>query len=194
MTDDARPGRSAAANASGRHRVEISDQEVDLEPERQRVGRGHRRRRSTVRASGTVRAGPGPDATTTTSGLDHAFLRWHYPGQVQRVGGALAALSARLPELPGSLSPMVARQKTAKPRSPDAASSSTSSRSTRACGGPCSNHETSTATSSAAPSSSASTDPSAALRTHPETPSCSARRRALSRNQTPCTRPRATTR
>ncbi len=44
--------------------------------------------------------------------LLHAFLRWHYPDQVLRVGGAVAALSARLPELPVFAAQIVARART----------------------------------------------------------------------------------
>jgi len=75
---------------------------VDLEAERggaieTAVGRDH----GASVGHGDVGARPRCDDHDVR--LDHAFLRWHYPGQVLRVGGAVAALSARLPELPGSL-------------------------------------------------------------------------------------------
>ena len=66
-------------------------------------GRARRRPRSTVGASGTATAGPAPGRRRRRQVRSRTFLRWHYPGQVLRVGGASAALSARLPELPGSL-------------------------------------------------------------------------------------------
>ena len=82
--------------------VEIADEDVDLEAERgsaieAAVGRDH----GASVGHGDVGARPRCDDHDVR--LDHAFLRWHYPGQVLRVGGAVAALSARLPELPGSL-------------------------------------------------------------------------------------------
>ena len=45
-------------------------------------------------SSGTARAdsgsgGPPPAITTTTFSTIRTFLRWNYPGQVPRVGGAL---------------------------------------------------------------------------------------------------------
>ena len=102
VRDDAGPGRAGGGECFGRDRVEIADHDVDLEPERERaietaVGgddgrcRGHRD------------DGARPRGDDHDIRLDHAFLRWHYPGQVLRVGGASAALSARSPELPGSL-------------------------------------------------------------------------------------------
>ena len=47
----------------------------------------------------SVGIGGFPPATTTTTSFD-TLLRWYYPDQVLRVGGAVAALSARLPEPP----------------------------------------------------------------------------------------------
>ena len=85
-----------------RRRVEVADHDVDVEPERDRaldaaVGGDD------GRPGGHRDGGARPRCDDDDVRLDHAFLRWHYPGQVLRVGGALAALSARLPELPGSL-------------------------------------------------------------------------------------------
>ena len=122
------PAASAAASAPARDRVEVADDDVDLEPERERavetaVGGDHGRRR------GQLDDGARPRGDDDDVRLVHAFLRWHYPGQVLRVGGASAALSARSPELPGSLRGILdhPRYVTLKPRSPTGARSSTSS-------------------------------------------------------------------
>ena len=51
-------------------------------------------------------AGGFPPDTTTTISSNTPFLRWHYPDQVLRVGGALSRpLSPVVPELPVSLPP-----------------------------------------------------------------------------------------
>ena len=92
----------------GRHRVEVADCDGNPQPERERgVGAavcGHDLR-SFRQAL--------PDARVRLSGGDdddgallavHTFLRWHYPDQVRGSAVRETALSARMPELPVSLS------------------------------------------------------------------------------------------
>ena len=100
------PSRSSARERLGADRVEVPDHDVDLEPELERavgaaVGGDHGRRRGHVDGRAL------PRCHDHDVRFLHAFLRWHYPGQVLRVGGALAALSARMPELPDSLPDML---------------------------------------------------------------------------------------
>ena len=95
----------------GRGRVEVADGDRDLEAERERVfepvvGGDHQR----AERDGECRArGGGLSACDHDHDLfRHAFLRWHYPDQVLRVGGALAALSARLARAPRYVRTIVA--------------------------------------------------------------------------------------
>ena len=102
VAHDAGAGGLGSGERVGRHRVEVADHDVDVEPERggavePAVGCDD------GRACGHRDGGARPRGDDDDVRLDHAFLRWHYPGQVLRVGGASAALSARSPELPGSL-------------------------------------------------------------------------------------------
>ena len=195
MPHDPRAGPLRRGDGRLGRRVEIADHDVDVEPEREcaleaAVRRDDRR----VAGHGDRRARSRCDDHDIR--LDHAFLRWHYPGQVLRVGGALATLSARLPELPDSLPRMLDDCRATARGTPSrraARARVTSIAATCACGGPTANQATSSATARSDPSSSASTVPAAVFRTQPATPSSWARSLELSRNQTPCTRPRTTT-
>jgi uracil-DNA glycosylase len=84
-------------------RVEVADRDRDVQPERDSVlepavggdhGGAGRHGEGCPRARGLAACDNHYDS------LRHAFLRWHYPGQVLRVGGAVAALSARLARAP----------------------------------------------------------------------------------------------
>src|SRR5262249_33903208 len=73
-------------------RVQIADHRLGLEGEPKRAGRT---RPSAARAGAPRRGGalpggrgPPPATTTTISSPTAPFLRWHYPDQVLRVGGA----------------------------------------------------------------------------------------------------------
>jgi hypothetical protein len=77
---------------------------------------------------------------------------------------------------------------------PSGVSSTTSTEATSALLGPRRQNSTSSSTAAGSPSNTASTVPSAVLRIHPDTPAASARRLAVSRKKTPCTRPLTRTR
>lgn len=81
-----------------------------------------------------------------------------------------------------------------KPVSPRTGSSTTSTSTTTANGGPVRHHASIASTASSSPSNTASTRPSGRLRTQPATPRRSASARHEPRNQTPCTRPLTSTR
>ena len=85
-------------------------------------------------------------------------------------------------------------QRISKPTRPSGSSSLTSAAATSARLGPRWQNSTSSSTAAGSPSKTASTAPSRVLRTHPETPAASARRRVVSRKKTPWTRPLTTTR
>src|SRR5829696_8117936 len=78
--------------------------------------------------------------------------------------------------------------------SPCGGSSTTSTAVTSAPWGPRFDQSIIASTAAGSPSKAASTDPSAAFRTQPVTPRKRASRRQVSRKNTPCTRPRTTTR
>ena len=104
---DARACRGGGQQGFGRHRVEVAD--------RQRNGeaRGTRVLEPTVRRDDESILRDRPHDLPIGSlpaGDDHhysirhaSFLRWYYPDQVLRVGGALAALSARSARAPHTL-------------------------------------------------------------------------------------------
>ncbi len=79
--------------------------------------------------------------------------------------------------------------RTSNPASPVGVSGDTETPVTEADGGPSQHQSTSACTARSSPSSSASTEPAAVLRTQPLTPSRRASRRHESRKNTPCTRP-----
>src|SRR6185295_5972143 len=87
----------------------------------------------------------------------------------------------------------VETQRIGKPSSPCGSAQVTSTSSTRAPRGPWLHHETIDSTRSSSPSKTASTEPSAAFRTQPATPSERARSRASTLKKTPCTAPCTTT-
>ena len=95
---------------------------------------------------------------------------------------------------PGGDHRRVGDQRTEKPLSPSGGSSAASIRSTAECPGLARQSSTIAATAASEPSNTASTVPSAQLRTQPATPRAAASRRTLSRKKTPCTRPCARTR
>ena len=99
------PSASARATVSGEAESKSPTATVDLETERERVfepavGGDHQRTPSGTASSIARGSGGAPPDDHHHQLLRHAFLRWHYPDQVLRVGGALAALSARLPRAP----------------------------------------------------------------------------------------------
>ena len=106
---DDRSRRFGGREPGGRDRVEIADRTIDAEPEREPtvdacVCRDH------IGAARAARARlQGRDALRQRrrrSRLPRAYLRWHYPDQVLRVGGASShPLSPVVPELPVSLPP-----------------------------------------------------------------------------------------
>ena len=99
------PGRLRRAHRLGRRGVEVADRDRDLEPPLARAlepaVRGDHRSAG-GNACGRLRSGRlTPPATTTTTSSDMRFLRWYYPDQVLRVGGALQPPSQPgCPELP----------------------------------------------------------------------------------------------
>jgi hypothetical protein len=106
VADDARTLRLGGGYRVRGGGVEVADRDRDVEPER---GRGR------APSAAITCVGAAPERRLRARSLAardhhhdlfrHAFLRWHYPDQVLRVGGAVAALSARLPELPVTLEP-----------------------------------------------------------------------------------------
>ena len=191
VRDDAGAGASAAASAPGETESRSPTTTSTSSPS-ESARSSPPSAAITVGVAGRLDDGARPRGDDDDIRLVHAFLRWHYPGQVLRVGGASAALSARSPELPGSLRGILdhPRYVTLKPRSPTGARSSTSSGVDPRLGRPTAEPRDDDLDVLESPSSSASTAPSARLRTHPATPSSSARCRALSLNHTPWTRPR----
>ena len=108
------PACSAADQAGRGHGVEVADRDVDGEPERERrvdsaVGCDHVGVGRQVGQDG----GPAPAATTTTVSVCCTLPPLALPRSGSRVGGAVAALSARLPELP-----VFAAHRSAPARSP----------------------------------------------------------------------------
>ena len=90
---DPRSARLRASNSRRRGRVEVAHSDRDLEPERKRVlepfvCRDHLRPERHGKRG--PRIGRSPACDNHYDFVGHAFLRWHYPDQVPRVGGALS--------------------------------------------------------------------------------------------------------
>jgi hypothetical protein len=104
MSFDARAGPHRLVYRSRRDRVKVSDQQVDPETECPRVlepsvGRDHACVERDREHS--LRGGRAPAGDHDHDFVRHDFLRWNYPDQVLRVGGALRPPSQPgCPELP----------------------------------------------------------------------------------------------
>ena len=94
VTLDAYAGGLRDRDGLGRGRVEVADREGrrrDRARARARApGRRRRRARRAGRREAGARAGGSPPDDDHDDLFRHAFLRWHYPDQVLRVGGALS--------------------------------------------------------------------------------------------------------
>ena len=92
---DARAGRLGGGERLWRHRVQVADDDVHVEAERSGAQQAAVRRDDALRVREASTRAPPPRRRPRHRDQSRPFLRWHYPDQVLRVGGASAALSAR---------------------------------------------------------------------------------------------------
>ena len=96
VTDHPRPRGFGRGERFRVDRVEVADHDVDRARAPRRA-RGRRPRRPRCRPRGRRPPALLRRRLPRRRDRSRAFLRWHYPDQVLRVGGAVAALSAQLP-------------------------------------------------------------------------------------------------